>query len=50
MHLVAGEHEQMLISIINKAITHISKEEKDAIVTKELLLHPYSIAVLKTQT
>lgn len=42
MHLVAGEDEQMLISIINKAISHISKEEKDAIVTKELLLHPYT--------
>ena len=41
MHLVAGEDEQMLISIINKAISHISKEEKDAIVTKELLMHPY---------
>ena len=41
MHIVAGEDEQMLISIINKAISHISKEEKNELVTKELLLHPY---------
>ena len=41
MHLVAGEKDQMLISILNKAISHISQEEKNALVTKELLMHPY---------
>ena len=46
MHIVAGEDEQMLISIINKAISHISKEEKNALVTKELLLHPYMLTFL----
>ena len=41
MHLVAGEDEQMLMTIINKAISHISKEEKNELITRELLLHPY---------
>ena len=41
MHLVASENQQMLMTIINKAISHISREEKNALVTKELLLHPY---------
>ena len=31
----------MLMSILNKAISHISDDEKGAIVQKELLLHPY---------
>ena len=41
IHLVAREDQEMLLSIINKAISHISNEEKDAIVTRELLTHPY---------
>lgn len=41
MHLVATEEHELLISIINKAISHISDDEKNAIVKKELLLHPY---------
>lgn len=41
--LVANEDQQMLVEILNKAINHVSNEEKDAIVTKELLLHPYPI-------
>ena len=42
MQLMATEEQQMLISIINKAISHISDDEKNAILQKELLLHPYS--------
>lgn len=42
IHLVANEDQEVLISIINKAISHISKEERTAIVTKELLVHPYT--------
>ncbi len=41
IHLVAKEDQALLIQILNKAINHISEEEKDEIVTKELLLHPY---------
>ena len=41
MRLVANENQELLISIINKTISHISEEEKDTIVKKELLLHPY---------
>ena len=41
IHLVAREDQEMLISILNKAISHISNEEKDEIVTRELLTHPY---------
>jgi diguanylate cyclase (GGDEF)-like protein len=41
MHLVATEGQEVLISIINKAISHISDDEKNTIVEKELLLHPY---------
>ena len=41
MRLVANENQELLISIINKTISHISDEEKDTIVKKELLLHPY---------
>lgn len=41
IHLVANEDQEMLIDILNKAISHISEEEKNAIVTKELLLNPY---------
>lgn len=41
MHLVAGNDQAMLMSILNKAISHISDDEKSAIVQKELLLHPY---------
>lgn len=41
MQLVATEDQEMLISIINKAISHISDDEKSAIIKRELLLHPY---------
>ncbi len=41
IHLVAAENQEMLITIFNKAISHISEEEKTAIVSRELLLHPY---------
>lgn len=41
MLLVADENQEMLISIINKAISHVTDDEKSAIVKKELLLHPY---------
>lgn len=43
IHLVANEDQEQLISIINKAISHISKAEKEEIVTRELLLHPYTL-------
>lgn len=43
--LVAGEDQQVLIDILNKAINHITVEEKDAIVTRELLLNPYPIGL-----
>lgn len=41
MHLVASNDQEMLISILNKAISHISDDEKNEIINKELLLHPY---------
>ncbi len=41
--LVADEDKEMLITIINKAINHISEEEIDAIVTRELLQNPYQM-------
>ncbi len=41
MHLVASENQEMLITILNKAISHITDEEKNALIQKELLLHPY---------
>lgn len=41
--LVAAKGQDMLMSIINKAIIHITDEEKDDILKKELLLHPYTI-------
>lgn len=40
--LVAANGQDMLMSIINKAIIHITDEEKDDILKKELLLHPYT--------
>jgi len=43
IHLVGNEEQALLMQILNKAINHISEEEKDEIVTKELLLHPYTI-------
>ena len=43
VHLIASEENDMLMSIINKAISHVSKEEKNTLVTKELLVHPYVI-------
>lgn len=42
MHLVAPANQEMLISIIDKAISHISDAEKNDIINKELLLHPYT--------
>ena len=43
IHLVTDKENAMLISIINKAISHISSEEKEELVTKELLMHPYVV-------
>lgn len=43
VHLIASKENDMLMSIINKAISHVSKEEKNTLVTKELLVHPYVI-------
>ncbi len=45
IHLVAEESQEMLINIINKAISHISHDEKNEIVAKELLIHPYILSV-----
>lgn len=39
--LVAPEDQQMLVNIINKAIHHISEDEINEIVKRELLLIPY---------
>lgn len=41
MVLVTSENQEMLMTILNKAISHITYEEKSAIVSRELLLHPY---------
>lgn len=41
IHIAANEDQEQLINIINKAITHISQDEKEEIITKELLLHHY---------
>ena len=41
MHIVAAEEQEMLISILNKAVSHISSDEKKEILKRELLLHPY---------
>jgi len=41
MHLVADKNQEMLMTILNKAISHISSDEKSEILKKELLLHPY---------
>ena len=41
IHLVAAQDQEMLINILNKAISHITDDEKTAIVARELLLHPY---------
>ena len=43
VHLIASEENDMLMSIINKAISHVSKEEKNTLVTKELLIYPYVV-------
>lgn len=43
--LVANEDQQILIDILNKAINHISEEEKEEIVTRELLLNPYPLTL-----
>ena len=39
--LVAPEEQQMLIDIVNKAIHHISEDEINEIVKRELLMNPY---------
>ena len=44
IHLVAKESQEMLINILNKAICHISHDEKDEIIAKELLIHPYILS------
>ncbi|MBR2929298.1 MAG: EAL domain-containing protein [Oscillospiraceae bacterium] len=41
--LMALEDQQMLLHIINKAIHHISDEEINEIVTRELLMTPYPL-------
>ncbi|MBQ8519375.1 MAG: EAL domain-containing protein [Agathobacter sp.] len=41
--LVAMEEQQLLIDIINKAIHHISYEEINEIVKRELLMNPYPL-------
>ena len=43
--LVADEEQQVVIDILNKAINHISEDEKENIVSKELLLNPYVIGL-----
>ena len=43
IHIVANENQEQLISIINKAIRHISQEEKERIIAKELLMHSYDL-------
>lgn len=39
--IVANADQEMLIQIINKAIHHISEDEIDEIVKRELLMNPY---------
>lgn len=41
--LIASKEDQMLIDILNKAIHHISHEEIDEIVKRELLMNPYPL-------
>lgn len=41
--LMATEDQEMLINIINKAIHHISDDEIDEIVKRELLMNPYPL-------
>jgi diguanylate cyclase (GGDEF)-like protein len=41
--LVASEEQQMLIDIINKAIHHITYDEINEIVKRELLMSPYPL-------
>lgn len=43
IHIVANENQEQLISIINKAIRHISQEEKEEIIAKELLMNSYEL-------
>lgn len=42
--LVATKDQKILISIINRAIHHISNEELNSIIKKELLMNPYPLA------
>ena len=41
MCLIASEQDEMLVSVLNKTIHHITSEEYDNIVTMELLMNPY---------
>ena len=41
--LVATDNQEVLIGIINKAIHHISEEEINEIVSRELLMNPYPL-------
>ncbi len=43
VRIVAPADQELLIGIINKAIHHISTEEINEIVGKELLMHPYPL-------
>ncbi|MGN1157574.1 MAG: EAL domain-containing protein [Agathobacter sp.] len=45
MCVVAGAENEILINIINKSIRHITKSEKEAIPTLEILLNPYQLTV-----
>lgn len=41
MCLVGSAKDEMLINVLNKTIHHVTTEERDSIVTNELLMHPY---------
>ena len=43
--IVAPADQEMLINIINRAIHHISNDEINSIIKKELLMNPYPLAL-----
>ncbi len=43
VRIVAMKEQQLLIGILNKAIHHITNEEMDEIVKRELLMNPYPL-------
>ena len=45
MCLIASAEDEMLINVLNKTIHHITTEERDNIVTMELLMNPYEKGV-----